>query len=93
MMKRSASLSIICLVASACIPRYQDYQDRQEDVVVQDEEPEILNNKVSQREWDLCCRICMKENNLKAIVYILDRDVMQCQCMDGIRAEIFPPEK
>ena len=54
-------------------------------------EPE--NNLVSKTHWDLCCRICIRARNLKGVAYIVERDILQCQCSDGIRAEIYIANK
>lgn len=54
--------------------------------------PEPENNVVTKREWDLCCRICMKGRKLKGLYYLADKDVLQCRCADGIRAEIYRPD-
>ena len=92
MILRSASLLIISLTLSSCLtmPGSRDYHHEPEEEY---REPEPLNNTVTKREWDLCCRICGKMANFKGLVYLSDSDTLQCRCSDGVRADIFQPDK
>jgi len=89
MILKSVSSLIISLALSSCMGmggRGHEFEEEYKD-------PEPQNNVITKREWDLCCRICMKGKKLKGLVYIPERDVLQCRCKDGVRAEIYPPEE
>ena len=78
-------LIFVLLFTVGCIPYMRESEPEPliEDII----EPE-LNNVVTKKLWDFCCRICMKKKSDIRIVYDYERDVMSCQCADGNSAEI-----
>lgn len=51
-------------------------------------EPEVMNNLVTRKVWDFCCRICMKGKKVVHVRYEPDDDTLICQCTKGYSASI-----